>query len=250
MFSAKCAAEWTRDTSAWFDRVMSVRGSMRRGSVLVAGAVCAVAVMVSSAARAETKAPGVASLPAGKTVKTKRTTARSSRAAKAAPQGPIALMPGFAMRSDGTSVVYVELTAAPQVEEHVAKGFVIYTLKDTRIDRANNKNPLETAFYNTPVLRAHLRGVKKEPDAELVIELRAEVKPTFKVLTEKGQARLEVVFPAGQYAHPDLDPADVPPRSRALRPERAERAKSSKKTPAASTSDRARDDSRKGPKAP
>jgi hypothetical protein len=229
---------------------MSVRGSLHRLSVSVASVVGSVVLLGSAAAHAETKAPSVASLPAAKAPKSKRTASQTSRAAKTKVQGPIAIMPGFSMRSDGTSVVYVELTAAPQVEEHVARGFVTYVLKDTSIDRANNKNPLETAFYNTPVLRAHLRGKKKEPDAELVIELRADVKPTYKLLTEKGQARLEVVFPAGQYARPDLDPADVPRRARAPRPEGTERAKASKKKSTTAASDRARDDSRKGPKAP
>lgn len=217
------------------------------GLLAVVGAIAAGA---PAEARAAAKGKDVPSLPVPKAAKPKKT-AKSARATKATRQGPIAILPGFAMRSDGTSVVYVELTGPAQVEEHVAKGFVTYVLKDTLIDRANNKNPLETAFYDTPVLRAQLRGVKKEPDAELVIELRAEVKPTYKVLTEKGQSRLEVVFPAGQYARADLDPAEVARGARAPRRESAPKESAAKSKKASSaTTERGRDDSRKGPKVP
>lgn len=187
--------------------------------------------------------------PAPKTVA--KPTRRASRAAKRTEHtGPVATMPGFTMRADGTSVIFVDLTAPPQVEEHAGKGFVTYVLKGTQVDRANNKNPLETAFYDTPVLRARLRGIPKEDDAELQIELRADVKPTFKVLTEKGQSRLEVVFPAGKFARADFD-HELPRHhtDRAPREDRAPR-KGKKHAPASTSTGAKGDEGRKGPKAP
>lgn len=177
----------------------------------------------------------------------------SRRAKRAEHTGPVATMPGFTMRPDGTSAIFVDLTAPPQVEEHAGKGFVTYVLKDTQVDRANNKNPLETAFYDTPVLRARLRAIPKEDDAELAIELRADVKPTFKVTTEKGNSRLEIVFPAGKFARADFD-HELPSAhaSRGSRPHAEERsARKGKKGPAAAAPTVPNGDhGRKGPKAP
>jgi hypothetical protein len=193
----------------------------------------------------------------------KTTGKRAARGKKTEHTGPFATMPGFTMRPDGTSVIFVDLTAPPQIEEHAGRGFVTYVLKDTEVDRANNKNPLETAFYDTPVLRARLRSVKKEPDAELAIELRADVKPTYKVITEKGLSRLEVSFPAGKFAKADFD-GDLPSQRapRTLRDEsrdegrgthgkksaKGQTGKGGKKASGAGGG--SRDDGRKGPKTP
>lgn len=238
-----------------------------RARSLLAVAAGVVALGTSSLVRAESTSPAKgpvvpprAAPPAvkkpaaepGEKVPAK-TTRRASRASKRTEHtGPVATMPGFTMRADGTSVIFVDLTAPPQVEEHAGKGFVTYVLKGTQVDRANNKNPLETAFYDTPVLRARLRGIPKEDDAELQIELRADVKPTFKVQTEKGQSRLEVVFPAGKFARADFD-HELPSHhtSRVPREDRATK-KGKKQAPAGTSSPGGSksDDGRKGPKAP
>lgn len=195
-------------------------------------------------------APPAPKAPSAKAPAPTKPARRASKGSKRSEHtGPVATMPGFTMRPDGTSVIFVDLTAAPQVEEHAGKGFVTYVLKDTQVDRANNKNPLETAFYDTPVLRARLRGIPKEDDAELQIELRADVKPTFKVSTEKGVSRLEVNFPAGKFARADFD--HELPSHRAHRTPHEERApRKGKKAAAAGATGPKGEDGRKGPKAP
>ena len=208
--------------------------------------------LATTPALAEKPPPRSAVAPVGPVAVPARRPTKPARAArvtkKAQRTGPVATLPGFAMRPDGTSVVFVSLTSAPQVEEHLGKGFVTYVLKDTEVDRSNNKNPLETAFYDTPVLRAQLRTAKKDPDAELAIELRADVKPTFKVVTEAGQARLEILFPAGKYARADLDP-DPSPQGRRSEGTKRERPEKKRKGPSAKPPATV-DDGRKGPKAP
>lgn len=129
----------------------------------------------------------------------------------AAPAGPIATLPGFEMEADGSSRCFVQLTALVPVEEKKAAGSVTYVLKGAHVNLRNNENALVTVHFNTPVTRARL--VPSAQGLSFIIELRANVSPTYKVVGGKdGTSILEVDFPKGSYvtaAAPD-DAAPTP----------------------------------------
>lgn len=136
------------------------------------------------------------------------------------PTGPVATYPGFTMLPDGTSRLFVELTAPVQVATHAAKGQVTYSLPGARIDQSNNRNPLETWFYETPVVRARLKthhegkGKDRTDEVELEVELRADVTGTLRTVPmANGGSRIEIDFPAGRYRK-DGDEDGPPQRHR------------------------------------
>lgn len=124
------------------------------------------------------------------------------------PTGPIAVLPGFQPLPDGASRFFVELTKAVPVEEHKAKGTITYVLKGAHVAIYNNQRPLVTVHFNTPAWRARL--VPFGADLHFVLEMRADVAPTFKVDTaQSGRATLEIDFPAGQFLANDMP--EMPP---------------------------------------
>jgi hypothetical protein len=144
---------------------------------------------------AETSAIGTAPTAPARTRPFKR------RAAALAPRttGPVATFPGYHALPDGRTQVYVEITSSVPVAESVAPGTITYRLKGARVTVRNNKNALITThFPATPVARARL--VPADNDLNLIIELRANVTATYRMVSsEAGTARLEVEFPAGKY---------------------------------------------------
>ncbi len=129
---------------------------------------------------------------------------RSHGKAKAT-TGSVATYPGFAMRDDGGSRVFVQLTNAVPVEEHKAAGQITYLLKGAHVTERNNENALVTVHFNTPVSRARLRPVGH--DLALTIELRGAASPTYKVEGgTDGGSRLVVDFPEGQFLDNDGEP--------------------------------------------
>ncbi len=112
--------------------------------------------------------------------------------------GPVATMPGFELLGDGGSRFFVQLTQQVPVESHKAKGKLTYVLKGAHVDRRNNLNPLVTVHFNTPVTRARLVPAGK--NLNFVLELRADVTPTYKVVPGKdGTSLLVIDFPKGKY---------------------------------------------------
>src|SRR5262249_25774631 len=74
-----------------------------------------------------------------------------------------------------------------------------YSLKGASVPVHNNRNPLLTKHFNTPVARAQLHPVRG--GVRLVIALRAATTPVHRVRpVEGGGAVLEIDFPAGNYA--------------------------------------------------
>jgi hypothetical protein len=103
-----------------------------------------------------------------------------ARAAKAPPPGVnVATLPGFEVLPDGGSRLFVQLTGNPQVDEKKAAGSITYVIKGARILRRNNRNALETAHFNTPVLRARL--VPSGHDLHFVVDLRQNVAPKWQL---------------------------------------------------------------------
>jgi hypothetical protein len=118
----------------------------------------------------------------------------------------VATYPGFQMRDDGGSRVFVNLTKSVDVEEHKAAGVVTYLLKGARVVHRNNENALVTVLFNTPVTRAKLTDAPGHKGILLVIDLRGDASPTYKLDTADGATRLIVDFPQGQYLDENGEP--------------------------------------------
>ncbi len=166
---------------------------------------------------AATAAAPTASVPAGPTPNTgytygghKSTTDGSAphphaRAHAHRASGPIATLPGFELLPEGGSRLFVQLTANVQVAEKPVAGGVTYVLKGAHILKRNNENALVTVHFNTPVTRARL--LPAGGDLHFVVELRQNVKPTWKLIPAKdGATVLQIDFPGG-----DFLPHDAPP---------------------------------------
>jgi hypothetical protein len=119
----------------------------------------------------------------------------------------VATYPGFTMRDDGGSRVFVQLTRPVTVEEHRAAGEITYLLKGAHVTERNNENALVTVHFNTPVSRARLRPVGG--GLALTIELRGAAQPTYKVEGADGGSRLVIDFPEGHF----LDESGEPMRA-------------------------------------
>jgi hypothetical protein len=159
--------------------------------------------------------------------------------------GPVATFPGFRVLAGGASRVYVELTAPVAVEQHPTKGTLVYTLKGARVLARNNRNPLITTHFSSPVSRVRL--VPNGMDLDVVIELRADAPGTHRIVTDaNGTARLEVDFAAGQYA---LEPSRFTPDPN--KPAKPSSKKGDKKSPpAGETIDDEKDQPPVGPPEP
>lgn len=110
----------------------------------------------------------------------------------------MATLPGFEMLADGASHLFVQLSQNVDVQETRSGNRVTYLLKQARVVHRNNENSLVTTFFNTPVERARLLPAKGGLD--FVIDLRANVTPTWKVSPAKDNSAIfEVVLPKGDY---------------------------------------------------
>jgi len=165
--------------------------------LLPALAAAALALSLSSVASAQ-GAPKPAPAPAAK---------KGKKDDK--PQGPVASLLGFEAIPGAGTRIYVELNGSVNVTQHDAQGQVVYVLEGVQIKTSNTENSLELYYHNTPALRARLHRSKK--DAELTIQLKADAKPTQKIVEgRKGLFRLEIDFPAGSFA-PGAGAEDQPP---------------------------------------
>jgi hypothetical protein len=128
---------------------------------------------------------------------------RSHAAADAAPgpEGEGKVVPGFETLGDGSTRVFVQLPKEVKYGEVAARrggATVTYVLKDVRVDKRNNFNPLVTVHFNTPVTSARL--VPHGKDLWLVVALRAKVQPTAALQPAKdGGSVFQLDFPKGDY---------------------------------------------------
>ena len=112
--------------------------------------------------------------------------------------GPVATLPGFEMLPEGGSRLFVELTQQVRIDEHHARGKLVYVLHGARVSVRNNENPLVTVHFNTPVTRARLVPVGH--DLHFIVDLRAAATPTWKANAGKeGSFVLTIDFPKGSY---------------------------------------------------
>jgi hypothetical protein len=143
----------------------------------------------------------------------------------AAGQKPASITwPGFQMRPDGTSRVFFQSTVPVPVETSVAPGKFILKLPNTQIAGDNNRLPLETRFFNTPVTRVTLTHARD--GVTITLELRAPVAP--KVSAERGASGYSFTYvdlPAGDFlSEADKQAAAVPTRQVGGAPQAAAKA--------------------------
>lgn len=123
--------------------------------------------------------------------------------------------PGFQMRPDGSSRVFVQTTVEPKFETKKSPGRFELILKNTKVFLRNNRRPLETRFFNTPVTQVQLK--RRGKDLAVIVSLRADVTPH--VHAEAGPDKrfyyVLMDFPAGQWVEGATAPAtsEAPPPS-------------------------------------
>ncbi len=112
------------------------------------------------------------------------------------PTGPMATLPGFRMLDGGESRVYVELSGHIDVVPRIQSTTLVFTLKGARVSCGNNRNPLLTSHFATPVARVQL--VPHGADVDLIIDLRTPAAPTHRLvdIPATGGVRVEVDFPS------------------------------------------------------
>lgn len=131
-------------------------------------------------------------------VESARRAQRHARSADARSAASDAILPGFEMLADGSTRLFVELSRPVTYESRAGHGSITYVLKDARVDRRNNQNPLVTVHFNTPVTSARL--VPHGRDLWFVIALRSSVRPTVAMDAGKdGGAVMRIEFPKGNY---------------------------------------------------
>lgn len=149
------------------------------------------------AAPAENRAPRGVRGPAKKRATTAKTP-RGKRPSRAMRLGPVATFPGFRMLEGGGSRVFVKLSGRVTVEEHKARGQVIYRLKGADVPTATNRLPLITSFFATPVALVQL--VPQGDDVDLVIELRQDSSAQYRIEEQRDGVVLVVDFPRSPVA--------------------------------------------------
>jgi hypothetical protein len=121
--------------------------------------------------------------------------------------------PGFQSSGQG-SRIFIQTSRPISVSESRGPSRLIYRLPNSVISTRNNRNPLVTAHFNTPVTTAFLRRAGRR-DVELVIVLRAEVTPS--VTNSPGENGLQFVFidfPSGNWLPNGPPPVAEPNRIR------------------------------------
>jgi hypothetical protein len=108
--------------------------------------------------------------------------------------------PGFRVRADGSSVVWVTLTRPISLEERGAGKVIVFRLPGAYVDVRNNTHPLLTDHFATPVRSIRLRP--EQDGSSLVLELRQALPVTHRVMEgPSGTVVLEVTV-AGATASP------------------------------------------------
>jgi len=107
--------------------------------------------------------------------------------------------PGFLMRPDGGSRLFIQTTKELAFEKVAKKNRVQLQFRDTRVHLDNNHNPLVTVNFNTPLKSAFLKRRLKRVDLVMEFKETAEIVVTQHVDPD-GYCYLFVDFPPGQYS--------------------------------------------------
>lgn len=130
--------------------------------------------------------------------------------------------PGFHLNPDGTSRCFVHVAGSITPESNASARRFEIRLPNASVAARNHMNPLETQFFNTPMIRARLvrRG---RTDLVFVVELRADVAVSMRTEADPNGGKLVIVdLPAGNYVTSpphvrdewERDADSVPPTAR------------------------------------
>jgi hypothetical protein len=126
-----------------------------------------------------------------------------------------AVMPGFETLPDGSTRVFVELSGPVSYETKAGPSSTSYVLKETKVARRNNCNPLVTEYFNTPVTSARL--VPHGHDLWLVTATRSAIAPVVSLDVEAdggAGTTFSVRYPKGDYLPAEareLEPVEFAP---------------------------------------
>jgi hypothetical protein len=123
----------------------------------------------------------------------------AARAERAAKGGPTITWPGFQMRPDGSSRVFIQSTAPLEPKVLTAdNGKIEIELPRARVAERTNRLPLDTRFFNTPVTKVSVSAARSGTVVQL--ELRTPVTP--QISSEAGAAGYFFTYielPKGEY---------------------------------------------------
>lgn len=138
----------------------------------------------------------------------------------AASREPAITYTGFHVFDDGSSRIFVKLTAEVPVEARYSGKRVEYVFRGARIPIRNNKNPLLTEHFGASVVSARfvqdkkVKGRSKTTDARFEIVLREAAKPTHKIERMPDGTAIFTVDLAKPSTPPPPAPDPVPPKPR------------------------------------
>jgi hypothetical protein len=118
---------------------------------------------------------------------------------------------GYQPRADGGSRFFLQLSHEVPYRGQSSPGRFELVLPNTRVHLRNTLRPLETRFFDTPVLRADAK--RRGHDMVVVFTLRADVTPSLSAgEAQNGYRFVYVDWPAGDYApEPGPVPGAPPP---------------------------------------
>jgi hypothetical protein len=106
--------------------------------------------------------------------------------------------PGFLMRVDGGSRLFLQTTVSLDYRLEEKKKRIVLKLNDAQVFLSNNRNPLVTTHFNTPIRRAYLKV--RNQTTELVIELKVSKAPEItQMIDQDGYHYMFIDFPPGRY---------------------------------------------------
>jgi hypothetical protein len=122
---------------------------------------------------------------------------------------PAITWPGFQMMPDGSSRVFVQITTQVDVSAALVNGKVVVDFGNVSIAGRNNRRPMITKFFNTPVTAVEVKRAQKR--TTLILSMRAPVEP--RVSHEQVKSGFHFVyidFPPGTYRPTDAQAAASP----------------------------------------
>lgn len=106
--------------------------------------------------------------------------------------------PGFMPLQNGGSRLFIQATEPLQYTIRDKGLTVTLSFKNAKVHLSNNRNPLVTTHFNTPLKRAYLKRHKKQSD--LILELKVNATPEISQMTDAdGYQYLFVDFAPGEY---------------------------------------------------
>jgi len=107
--------------------------------------------------------------------------------------------PGFTMMPDGSSRLFIQTTVKVKYKLVKKNKQIQIKLKNAKVYLSNNRNPLVTTHFNTPLNRAYLKKQRKK-SVDLIMKLRKKTSPKIsQTVDSDGFYYLFIDFPKGDY---------------------------------------------------